>query len=195
MQVKIPVLVSVAVFASLAAAGNPIRAGWFAQGYRLAQEPVFQLQGTQRQGTVMLLLALSRDGSIQRVKSINGEPELRSIVLESVKNWRFLPVPELPATVRAYVYFTADEGPGRRATPAPPPPPFGECLSSVEIEGVSSDVRARLVKFIGLQAGSVLSEESLQKAKIEAKKIDPALLFVMTLGGDGRPMLRIAPAQ
>jgi hypothetical protein len=161
----------------------------------MAQEPVFQIQRTQKCGTVMLLLDVSPDGSIQQVKSINGDAELRSIVMESAKNWRFLEAPGLPPTVRVYVYFSADDGPERLAAPAPPPPPFGEPLASIEIEGVSSEVRARLVKTIGLQTGSVLTEESLQKAKIEARKVAPGLLFVMTLGGDGRPKLRISPGQ
>ena len=192
---KITFVIMISFASLVAAADHHYRVGWFAQGYRMAQEPVFQTQGIQKAGTVMVLLDVSPDGSIQQVKSINGDAELRSIVMESAKNWRFLPVSGLPAAVRIYVYFTADEGPGRLAAPAPPPPPFGDPLTSLEIEGVSNDVRARLVKIIGLQSGSVLTEESLQKAKIEAKKIDAALLFVMTLASDGRPKLRISPAQ
>src|ERR1700690_2405061 len=105
-------LLCLAVFASLVAAADHFRAAWFAQGYRMAHEPVFHTQGLKKSGTVMVLLDLSPDGAIKQVKSINGDEELRPIVTESMKSWRFLQDPGLPTTLRVYVYFTADNGLG-----------------------------------------------------------------------------------
>ncbi len=169
------------------------KVGWYMGGFRLTREPVFETKGAQKSGTVMVLLELASDGAVQQLKSINGAPELQAIVQESVKSWRFVPVPGLPATIRGYIYFTGD-GSGF-AAPAPAPPPFGELLGSLEIEGVSSEMRERLAKAIGVQPGSVLTQDALRRAGIESGKIDPALVLVMSLGSDGKPRLRISPRR
>src|ERR1700682_3523438 len=101
-------------------AAERLRVGWYTGGFRLAKDPVFQTQGVQTAGTVQASLWLSQDGPVKQVKTANGPPELRSMVVESAKDWRFVQVPELPATLRVYVYFT-DGGAGVLTPPAPAP--------------------------------------------------------------------------
>jgi hypothetical protein len=188
----VAIWIFLAGFVSLSAGANGVRVGWYLGGFRLTVDPVFETKGVQKSGTVMVLLELSSDGAVKQMTSINGSLELQEVVQESVKSWRFVAVPGLPATLRGYVSFSIDDGPGLTA-PGPPPPPFGEPLGSLEIEGVSSEVRERLAKSIGLQSGSMVTQDSLRKARLESGKIDPALVLVMTLGKDGRPKLRISP--
>ncbi len=179
----------------VSAGAERLHVGWFTSGFQLTQEPVFQTKGLLASGTVEIILEVSADGAVKEVKVSNGLPELRSIAIESAKNWRFVQVPNLPATLRAYVYFTLDDGSGMPALPVPPPPPFGQALGSIEIEGVSSEVQQKLAQAVGLEAGSLLTAESLRKAGVEARKIDPRLVLTTTLDHDGRPKVRIAPRR
>jgi len=166
-----------------------LQVGWYANGFRLAQAPVFQTKGIQTIGTVELILELSSEGAVKAVKTSSGLRELQSIAIESAKSWRFVLAPNLPSTLRTYVYFTLAGGSG---LPAPPPPPFGQALGSVVFEGVSSDLQQRILKAVELEVGSVLTSESLEKAGVEARKIDPRLVLSMTLDQDGKPKVRIA---
>ncbi|HEY6392814.1 MAG TPA: energy transducer TonB [Bryobacteraceae bacterium] len=175
------------------AASERIHVGWNAGAFRLAEEPLFETKGLQKTGTVELILELSPEGTVKQVKTSNGLPELCSVAIESAKNWRFVRAPNLPETIRVYVYFTLRDGSGAPTIPAPPPPPFGQALGSVEIEGVSSEVQQQLLKAVGLEAGSMVTSESLRKAAIEAHKIDPHLVVKMTLDRDGRPKIVIFP--
>jgi hypothetical protein len=199
MRKIITVLLVLSGFCSFRAAMSQgverLQVGWYANGFRLAQAPVFQTKGIQTIGTVELILELSSEGAVKAVKISNGLRELQSIAIESAKSWRFVPVPNLPSTLRTYVYFTLAGGSGIPAMPVPPPPPFGQALGSFVIEGVASDVEQRLRKAVELEVGSVLTAESLEKAGVEARKIDPRLGLSMTLDQDGRPKVRIAPRR
>jgi hypothetical protein len=189
---RLNLMVSLGLAMLSVTAAERLRVGWYTGGFRLAKDPVFQTKGVQTGGTVDLMLELSPDGAVKQVKTANGPPELRSMVVENAKNWRFVQVPELPATLRVYVYFTVDGGTGTLTPPAPAPPPFGQTLGSLEIEGVSDEVRQQLVKAIGLQAGSILTADSFRRASMEVRKIDPKLVLTMS-SHDGKPKIRIAP--
>ncbi len=150
---------------------------------------MFQTQGLQKQGTVIVHLDLTPEGAVKRTKVIAGDAELRSIVIESARNWRFVRVPDLPASLDAYVYFVENDGSRWGPPPPPPPPPFGAAASTILIEGLPNADRERLLQAIGLKIGDPVTEQSFDKARSEARKFNPPMSFRMRLGARGNLLL------
>jgi Gram-negative bacterial TonB protein C-terminal len=171
----------------------PIRVTWNAGGYALASPPVFQTKGLQKQGTVIVRLELSPQGAVKQTKVIAGDADLRSIVIDSARNWRFTQVPDLPATLQAYVYFVEDDGTRWGPPPPPPPPPFGAAVSSIGIEGLPNADRERLLQAIGIKVGDPVTEASFTKARNEARKFTPSMSLRMSLGASGNLHLQFEP--
>ena len=171
----------------------PIRVTWNTSGFALASPPVFQTQGLQTQGTVIVRLELSPQGAVKQTRVIAGDAELRSIVIDSARNWRFTQVPDLPATLQAYVYFVEDDGTRWGPPPPPPPPPFGAAVSSIGIEGLSAASREKLLHAIGIKVGDPVTEASFNKARNEARKFSPPMSFRMSLGAAGNLHLQFEP--
>ena len=176
------------------AAATPIRGIWNAGGYTLTAPPVFQTKGLQKQGTVIVELELSPQGAVKQTKVIAGDAELRSIVIESARNWRFKQVPDLPATLEAYVYFVEDDGTRWGPPPPPPPPPFGAPVSRIGIEGLTNADRDRLLQAIGIKVGDPVTEASFNKARNAARGFTPPMSFRMSLGAGGNLLLHFKPA-
>jgi hypothetical protein len=176
-------------------AATPIRGIWNAGGYALTAPPLFQTKGLQKQGTVIVRLELSPQGAVKQTKIIAGDAELRSIVIESARNWRFKQVPDLPATLEAYVCFVEDDGTRWGPPPPPPTPPFGAPVSSIGIEGLTNTDRERLSQAIGIKVGDPVTESSFNKARNEARTFTPPMSFRMNLGAAGNLMLHFEPAR
>jgi len=183
---------SLLAWTSLLPGAAELDVSWYTGGYQLEQTPVFQTKGIKKVGTVELVLELTPAGVVKQVKVANGAADLCAVAAQSAKSWRFRKVPNLPASLRVYVYFSATDG---KHAPAPPPPPLGQFLGSVEIRGVSNDVRERLKKIPELRPGSMLTEDSIRKARRSLVEIDPKLVLSMTLDSDGKPVIRIAPRR
>lgn len=171
----------------------PIRVTWNAGGYALASPPVFQTKGLQKQGTVIVRLEVSPQGAVKQTKVIAGDADLRSIVIDSARNWRFTQVPDLPPTLQAYVYFVEDDGTRWGPPPPPPPPPFGAAVSSIGIEGLPNADRERLLQAIGIKVGDPVTEASFTKARNEARKFTPSMSLRMSLGASGNLHLQFEP--
>lgn len=193
---RIPVLFTLMLWSvSFLIAATPIRVTWNTSGFALTSAPVFQIKGLQTPGTVIVQLELSPQGVVKQAKVIAGDAVLRSIVIESARNWRFTQVPGLPATLQVYVYFVEDDGSKSGPPPAPPPPPFGATVGSIDIVGLTNENRERLVKAIGLKVGDTLTEESFKKAGSEARKFSPPMFCRMSLGAGGNLRLHFEPGS
>src|ERR1700682_334972 len=163
---RIPVAVTLMLCSvSFLTAATPIRVTWNTGGFALASPPVFQTKGLQTRGAVIVQLDLSPLGAVKQAKIIVGDAQLRTIVIESARNWRFAQVPDLPATLQVYVYFREDDGSKWGPPPAPPPPPFGAPLGSIGIAGLTNENRERLMKAIGLKIGDTVTEAALKKGR------------------------------
>jgi hypothetical protein len=180
---------------SFVAAAAPIRVTWNTSGFALTSAPVFQSKGLQTPGTVIVQLELSPQGAVKQAKVIAGDTVLRSIVIESARNWRFTQVPGLPATLQVYVYFVEDDGSVSGPPPAPPPPPFGATVGSINIVGLTNQNRERLAKIIGVKVGDTITEESFKKARSEARKFSPPMFFRMSLETGGKLRLQFEPGS
>jgi hypothetical protein len=162
-------------------------------GFALTAPPVFQTKGLQKAGTVIVQLELSPDGAVKQAKIFAGEAEYRSIVLESVRSWRFRQVPELPASLQVYVYFVEDDGTKEGPPPAPPPPPFGAAVGSVSISGLTDEARDRLMKAVGLKVGDIVTKEAFTHAGNAARNFNPSMICRMSLDGYDKLRLQFVP--
>lgn len=171
---------------SLAAPAGSIRASWNLNGFQLTREPSFDMSRVPRPGTLILQLDLDPEGGVKRVDVIAGETELRPAVVDSVQNWRFVKVANLPSSLRVWIYFIGNNGRKPEQNPPPlPPPPYGAVVGSIDIDGVSSEEKEQLLKKMGIRVGDKLTEEAWNRAGTAAKSAVPPLHFRVTLGANG----------
>lgn len=186
---------SVALFvvsaAAIVIAAQPIRVSWQSP-IQFAQRPVFRTNSIQEPGTVIVHVRLSAEGGVAEAKVVAGDPELRSVVQESLRNWRFGHATGQPGSFPVYVYFTTDDGTRKGARPLPPPPPFGAVIGSIDITAVSKDVQDRVAKMIGVKTGDVLTEDVMNSIRAKVKNFDPPLRFWVTLGTNAQPIVHIS---
>lgn len=171
----------------------PMRSSWYAGGHAITQPPVFDATKVEKPGTVAVMLDLTPEGAVEDARIVSAVPELRSVVLSGIRNWRFTPSPTLPRKLLARVYFTEDDGTARGRAPVPPPPPFGSTLDGIEVRGVSDAVRQQLLGVVGLKAGDVITDAAFVRARDAVRKVDPSLLLRLSMATSGTLQLRIAP--
>lgn len=162
------------------------------KGHRLAQPAVLDESQITKAGTVILRITLSETGVAKSVEVISGDPELRTVVLNSARHWSFEKTTKLPSVLPVWVYILeADGRPDSPRLPLAPPPPHGAVLSSIDIAGVSESEKMELLKQIQIRPGNRLTEEAWAQAKKVARSASPPLEFQVKLDSTGLPYIKI----
>jgi TonB family protein len=165
------------------------------------------------QGTVAAQVRLAADGTVTDASIVSGPDELRKAVLESVLSWHFtkdsaggtrtvtvsfqLPAPgaapapaaaaRLSPEFRAEVASRGADAAGERLAQAAIAAPWlkPSQVVSIEVRGLSEQVRADLLAALPIHVGDAVSPEALFKTVAAARAFDNHLRMSWTISPKG----------
>lgn len=142
------------------------------------------------EGTVVLEARLDGKGVVRDARVISGPDALRAAAMKSVLDWHYSTEKGAPPIVEIAIDFRL---PKSRKVSAPPPIKTST-LDSIGFQGVSPDMKEKVLKEIGLKEGDTISGESQLRIMQGVHKVDEHLRISFFSSPKGTRIQVLLPA-
>lgn len=148
------------------------------------------------QGTVTMKVAVDAAGRVRSATATGGPDALRPATLEAVNQWLFVPGAAEHQVSIEYRIPAKDAGEAAdtfkviadalsKAPKEPRRPLAGRAVTGIQFLGIPTDARPAVLERIAIKVGDTLSNEGMDRAQEELRKLDPKIQFkVLSVGDD-----------
>ena len=133
------------------------------------------------EGTVVLEARLDGKGVVRDARVISGPDELRAAAMKSVLDWHYSIEKGAPPIVEIAIDFKLPKG---RAVPALPPSAAGT-VKSIDFQGVSAELKEKVLNEIAVKVGDTVSLESRSRITQAVRRVDEHLRVGFVPAKDG----------
>ena len=146
-------------------------------------------------GTVVVKAAVDSAGRVRDVAVVSGPDAFREAAMESVRQWRFvagagerevrleyhIPAQNLSDLEKLRGAMGAFQS---KAPKAPRLPLAGRTVKDIQFLGFGVDAQEAVYERMGIKVGDVLSNDGMDRAQEDLRKLDPKIQFKVLSIGD-----------
>jgi len=147
------------------------------------------------QGTVVLKASVDDAGRVRNAAVLSGPEAFHTAAIEAVKQWRFVSGPaerqvsieyKIPAksldaleSTKAVIAASLSKAPRQ-----PRAPLAGRTVKEIQFLGVGQEAQKPIQDAIAIKVGDTLSNDSMDRAQENLRKLDPKIQFKVLSVGD-----------